>query len=388
MKRITPDIYYIGYNDNKIDLFESQLPLSHGMAYNSYLILDEKIAIIDSVELPGKDVWFSSIKEILGNREPDYLVIEHMEPDHSGSILEFIKKYPSAKIITNQLSLMLLNQFFDYDFSDRVIVIKEKDKISLGKHSLEFYFAPMIHWPEVLMVYEEYSKTFFSADAFGKFGVIDTEDNWIDEARRYYFGIVAKYGIQVQNLLKKIQHLQIDRICSLHGPILDKDLGKYIALYDKWSKYESENTDGVFIAYTSVYGNTEKAVKLLEEELRAQGVKDVLSRDLSLTQIHENIAHAFRYKKIVLATTTYNTGIFPTMHYFLHGLIERNWQNKTIGIIENGSWVPQAEKEMKNFLSPCKNLKFVEKSVHIKSGIKDNNIDEIKALAEILRKEE
>lgn len=387
MNKITPDIYYVGYSNKNADLFESQFPLSNGMAYNSYLILDEKIALIDSVELAGKDVWFSNIEEVLKSRSPDYLVVEHMEPDHSGSILEFIKKYPTAKIITNQKSLLLLNQFFDYNFNDKVILIQEGDKISLGKHSLEFFFAPMVHWPEVFMTYERYSKTFFSADGFGKFGVFDADDNWIDEARRYYVGIISKFGPQVQNLLKKIEHLEIKRICSLHGPILDKNLEKYLALYDKWSKFESENNDGVLIAYTSIYGNTEKAALLLEKELRALGIKDILIRDLSRSEKYENIAQAFRYKKIVLATTTYSNSIFPAMYDFLHGLVEHAWQNKVIGIIENGSWAPQVEKIIKNILTPCKNMKIIEKCVHIKSGIKDNNIEEIKILAEILRKE-
>lgn len=386
MQKITSDIYYIGYNNPKADLFESQFPLENGMAYNSYLIVDEKVAIIDAVEIDGKDVWFQKIEEVLGKRTPDYLVVEHMEPDHSGSILEFVKKYPSAKIVTNQKSLTLLNQFFDYDFNEKVLLIKEKEELSLGKHTLVFYFAPMVHWPEVFMTYEKYSKTFFSADGFGKFGVIDTKDNWIDEARRYYVGIVAKYGFQVQSLLKKIKDLEIKRICALHGPILEKDLAKYINIYDMWSRYESENKEGVFIAYTSVYGNTEQAVFKLKEELHQLGVKDVLIKDLARTEMSENLAHAFRYEKIVLATTTYNNSIFPPMHDFLTRFGEHALQNKTIGIIENGSWAPQVLNIIKEKLNTCKNIDFIEQYVCIKSGLKANNFEEIKALAAALEK--
>lgn len=388
MKKITSDIYYIGYNNENADLFESQFPLKNGMSYNSYLILDEKIAIIDSVELDGKDVWFKSIEEILKERKPDYLIVEHMEPDHSGAILEFVYKYPEAKIVTNQKSLNLLNQFFDFNFDDKVILVQEHDKLSLGKHSLTFFFAPMVHWPEVLMMYEKHSKTFFSADAFGKFGVIDAKDNWIDEARRYYVGIVAKYGMQVQNLLKKISHLEIERICSLHGPVLDKDLGKYISLYDLWSKFESENKEGIFIAYTSVYENTKEAVIKLKEELNSLGVEDVLIKDLSRTEMSENVAQAYRYRKVVLASTTYNNGIFPIMHDFLIRLSEHGFQNKVVGIIENGSWAPQVEKITKNILTSCKNVKFIEQYVRVKSGLKKQNLKEIRELALALRKEE
>lgn len=388
MKKITSGIYYIGYNNENADLFESQFSLKSGMSYNSYLILDEKIAIIDSVELDGKEVWFKAIEEVLKDRKPDYLIVEHMEPDHSGAILEFVRKYPEAKIVTNQKSLNLLNQFFDFNFDDKVVLVQERDELSLGKHSLTFFFAPMVHWPEVLMMYEKHSKTFFSADAFGKFGIFDAKDNWIDEARRYYVGIVAKYGVQVQNLLKKISHLEIERICSLHGPILDKNLDKYIGIYDLWSKFESENTKGVFIAYTSVYGNTESAVMKLKDELNYLGIEDVLVKDLARTEMSENIAQAYRYHKVVLASTTYNNSIFPVMHDFLIRLSEHGFQNKVVGIIENGSWAPQVEKIIKNALGSCKNIKFIEQYVRVKSSLKSQNLEEIRELALALRKEE
>lgn len=387
MKEITRDIYYIGFNNKNADLFESQFKLSHGMSYNSYLIKDEKIAIIDAVEIDGKDVWFKSIEEILGGKSPDYLIVEHMEPDHSGSILEFIKKYPEAKIVTNQKSLTLLDQFFDYCFDDKVIIVKEFEKLELGKHTLNFVFAPMVHWPEVMMVYEEHSKTLFSADAFGKFGTTDTKDNWIDEARRYYFGIISKYGFQVQSFLKKICNYQIERICSLHGPVLDDDICEYIEIYNRWSSYRSEDENGVFIAYTSIYGNTKSAVILLKKELEHLGIKDIEIKDLARSDIYESLALAFKYKHIVLASTTYNNSIFPPMHDFLIRLVEHGLQDKTIGIIENGSWVPQVEKIIKTMLITCKNIKILEQCVHVKSGIKDINKDEIKALAEALRKE-
>ncbi len=387
MKEITRDIYYIGFNNKNADLFESQFKLSHGMSYNSYLIKDEKIVIIDAVEIDGKDVWFKSIEEILGGKSPDYLIVEHMEPDHSGSILEFIKKYPEAKIVTNQKSLTLLDQFFDYCFDDKVIIVKEFEKLELGKHTLNFVFAPMVHWPEVMMVYEEHSKTLFSADAFGKFGTTDTKDNWIDEARRYYFGIISKYGFQVQSFLKKICNYQIERICSLHGPVLDDDICKYIEIYNRWSSYRSEDENGVFIAYTSIYGNTKSAVMLLKKELEHLGIKDIEIKDLARSDIYESLALAFKYKHIVLASTTYNNSIFPPMHDFLIRLVEHGLQDKTIGIIENGSWVPQVEKIIKTMLITCKNIKILEQCVHVKSGIKDINKDEIKALAEALRKE-
>jgi len=387
MKEITRDIYYIGFDNENADLFESQFKLSHGMAFNSYLIKDDKIAIIDAVEIEGKDIWFKAIEEVLDGKSPDYLVIEHMEPDHSGSVLEFVKKYPHAKIVTNPKSLALLNQFFDYSFDEKVIVVKEYDKLVLGKHTLNFIFAPMVHWPEVMMVYEEHSKTLFSADAFGKFGTTNTKDNWIDEARRYYFGIISKYGFQVQSFLKKICDFKIERICSLHGPVLDDDVCKYIEIYDMWSQYKSEDEKGVFIAYTSIYGNTKSAVMLLKKELEHLGVKDVEIRDLSRSDIYESLALAFKYKKIVLASTTYNNSIFPPMHDFLIRLVEHGLQDKTIGVIENGSWVPQTEKIIKTMLIPCKNLQILEQCVHVKSGIKDINKEEIKALAEALRKD-
>jgi flavorubredoxin len=387
MKKITDDIYYIGYNNIEAKLFENQFPLKHGMAYNSYLILDDKVAVIDSVEIDGKEIWFNNIEEVLKGRTPEYLIVEHVEPDHSGSILDFIKKYPTAKIITTKKALDLLNQFFDYDFNKKVILVNEKDTIDLGKHTLEFYLAPMVHWPEVMMVYDKYSKTFFSADAFGKFGVINADEHWLDEARRYYVSVVSKYGFQVQNILHKIENLDIKRICALHGPILDENLSKYINYYDKWSRYESENTDGVLIVCSSVYGNTKKAALKLKEKLIDKGVQEVLIKDLSSEDLSKVLSEAFKFKKIVLASTTYNNSIFPLMHDFLTRFVEHNIQNKTIGIIENGSWVPQVEKIIKNMLNTCKNIKFIEKYVSIKSSLKANNLDEIDSLAGALKGE-
>ncbi|MBQ3115423.1 MAG: FprA family A-type flavoprotein [Clostridia bacterium] len=377
---INKDIKWIGVNDREIDLFEGQYVVPNGMAYNSYVILDEKIAIFDTVDANFKDEWLNNVKRELGDRLPDYLIVQHMEPDHSACIDAFMKQYPDTKIVASQKAFVMMKNFFGTDYADRQVVVGDGSTLSLGKHELAFVTAPMVHWPEVIMTYDITDKILFSADAFGKFGATDADEDWACEARRYYIGIVGKYGVQVQALFKKLAGKDINIICPLHGPVLTENLGYYLNLYTIWSSYGVE-TDGVLIAYTSVYGNTKKAVELLEEELKKLGVPKVVVNDLARTDMAEAVEDAFRYGKIVLATTTYNGDIFPFMKEFINHLTERNFQNRKIGFIENGSWAPVATKVMKGMLENCKKLEFVENGVKIMSAVNEENIEQIKALA-------
>ena len=382
--KITNDIKYVGVNDHDIDLFEGQYTVPLGMTYNSYAIVDEKIAVMDSVDLRFADEWIENIKREIGNRLPDYLVIQHMEPDHSSSIMRFVEAFPAVTLVSSAKAFAMMKNFFGTDFTDNRIVVGEGDALSLGKHNLTFITAPMVHWPEVIVTYDSTDKALFSADGFGKFGALDIDDEWACEARRYYIGIVGKYGAQVQALLKKVSALDVEIICPLHGPVLNENLGYYIGLYDTWSSYRPE-TEGVCIAYTSVYGNTKKAVELLEKELAEKGVKVAVS-DLARCDMHEAVEDAFRYSHLVLATTTYNADVFPFMKEFINHLTERGYQNRTVAFIENGSWVPMATKVMKSLLEKSKNLTYTEAGVKINSAVSDSNIAEIKALADELTK--
>ncbi len=382
---ITDSIKYIGVDDHKIDLFEGQYHVLNGMAYNSYAIIDEKIAILDSVDKGFTNEWLNNIENALEGKNPDYLIVQHMEPDHSASIVPFINAYPNAKIVATQKTFQMMKGFFKMDFSEKQIIVNDKDSLSLGKHALTFFTAPMVHWPEVMVSYDSYDKVLFSADAFGKFGALDVDEEWACEARRYYFGIVGKYGLQVQALLKKVVGLNIERICPLHGPMLDNDLSYYFNLYDTWSSYKSED-DGVLIAYTSVYGNTKDAVLLLENELIKNGCAKVALADLARCDMAEAVEDAFRYSKIVFATTTYNMDIFPFMREFISHLTERNFQNKTVAFIENGSWAPCAIKVMRGMLEKSKNLDFIDTEVRILSALSEENKKEIIALAKELCK--
>ena len=386
MIKITNDIYYIGVNDHNIDLFEGQYVVPNGMAYNSYIILDEKIAVFDTVDGNFGDEWLGKISEVLGDRSPDYLIVQHMEPDHSANIEKFVKKYPDAVIVGNAKTFTMIANFFEeLDLGDKKLTVKDGEKLSLGKHELTFVFAPMVHWPEVMMTYDSTDKVLFSADAFGKFGALDTEEDWACEARRYYFGIVGKYGAQVQAVLKKAAALDISVICPLHGPVLSEDLPYYLGLYNTWSSYGVES-EGVFIAYTSVYGNTKKAAELLAQKLNEKGCPKTVIADLAREDMAEAVEDAFRYGKIVLATTTYNADIFPFMKQFICELTERNYQNRTIGIIENGSWASTAAKVIKGMFEKSKNITFAENVVSIKSAVKQDNIAQIEALADELVK--
>ena len=380
---ITNDIKYIGVNDHDIDLFEGQYIVPNGMAYNSYAIIDEKVAVMDTVDQHFGKQWLDNLKSVIGDRQPDYLVVQHMEPDHSANIDNFLKAYPEAIVVSSQKAFNMMVNFFGTDYADRRIVVKEGDTLELGKHTLNFVGAPMVHWPEVLMTYDSTDKVLFSADGFGKFGALDVEEDWACEARRYYIGIVGKYGKQVQNVLKKAAGLEIGIICPLHGPVLSENLGYYLDLYNTWSSYGVE-TDGIMIAYTSVYGHTKKAVELLADKLREAGCPKVAVNDLAREDMAECVEDAFRYGKIILATTTYNADIFPFMREFINHLTERNFQNKTIGFIENGSWAPLAEKTMRKMLEGCKNITFTDNNVHILSAMNDENIAEIDALCEEL----
>ncbi|MBR2846682.1 MAG: FprA family A-type flavoprotein [Clostridia bacterium] len=382
--KVTEKIAYIGVNDREIDLFEGQYVVTNGMAYNSYVICDEKIAVCDTVDKNFGDEWFANIENTLQGKEPDFLIVHHMEPDHSANIDKFMEKYKSATVVATAKAFTMMKQFFGTDYAERQIVVGEGDTLSLGESELTFVTAPMVHWPEVMLSYEKSSKTLFSADAFGKFGAMDAEEEWDCEARRYYIGIVGKYGAQVQALLKKAAGLDIARICPLHGPVLSDNLSHYINLYNTWSSYQPE-TKGVFIAYTSVYGNTKQAALMLASEIENSGEK-VSVCDLAREDWAEAVEDAFRYDRIVLATTTYNGGIFPFMHEFINHLTERNFQNKTVGIIENGSWALMAEKTIKGMLEKSKNITYTEAGVHIKSALRDENIEEIKALAKELCK--
>lgn len=382
---VTKDIFYVGVNDRNIDLFEGQYTVPNGMAYNSYVIADEKIAVTDTVDAAFCGEWLNNISEVLGGKNPDYLIVQHMEPDHSANIVNFIEKYPDTTVVANTKAFDMMENFFDASQIKNRLVVKDGDTLCLGKHTLTFVFAPMVHWPEVMVTYDAYDKVLFSADAFGKFGALDTDEDWACEARRYYIGIVGKYGAQVQALLKKAKALDIEKICPLHGPILTENLGYYINLYDIWSSYGVES-EGVMIAYTSVYGHTKKAAETLAEKLKEAGCKKVVLSDLARTDMAENVEDAFRYGKLVLATTTYNGDIFPFMKQFIDHLTERNFQNRTVGIIENGSWAPMAAKIIRQMLEKSKNINFTDTTVTIKSGIKEQNIEQIGALAQELCK--
>ena len=381
---IAKNIHYVGVNDHEIDLFEGQYDVPNGMAYNSYVIADAKIAVMDSVDARFGDEWLQNIAAVIGDKTPDYLVVQHMEPDHSANIAVFAEKYPDAVLVASDKAFVMMEKYFGNDYADRRIVIKDGDTLSLGTHTLHFVAAPMVHWPEVMMTYDSEAKVLFSADGFGKFGALDAEEDWACEARRYYFGIVGKYGVQVQNVLKKAAALDIQTICPLHGPVLSENLGYYLDLYNTWSSYGVES-EGVVICYTSVYGNTKKAVELLAEELKKQGCPKVAVNDLARSDMAECVEDAFRYGKIVLATTTYNGDVFPFMHTFLSGLVERSYKNRTVGIIENGTWMPLAGKIIRKMLEPCKNLTFAENAVTIHAAVKDENIAQIKALAAELK---
>ena len=380
---ITKDIRYIGVNDHQIDLFEGQYIVPEGMAYNSYVILDRQVAVMDSVDRHFGTEWLNNLTEVLEGRQPDYLVVQHMEPDHSANIRAFAEKYPQAKIVASAKAFTMMKNFYGDDFADRRIVAGEGDTLELGTHTLKFITAPMVHWPEVIMTYDCTDKVLFSADAFGKFGALDAEDpeGWACEARRYYFGIVGKYGAQVQALLKKAAALEINTICPLHGPVLDEDLGTYLNLYQTWSSYGVES-EGVVICYTSVYGNTEKAVELLAEKLKEKGCPKVAVNDLARCDMPEAVEDAFRYGKLVLATTTYNAEIFPFMKQFIDHLTERGFRGRKIGLIENGSWAPMAAKVMRGMLEGCKDTTFAETTVRIMSAMNEENKAQIEKLAE------
>ena len=382
---VTKDIIYIGVNDREIDLFEGQYTVPEGMAYNSYAIIDEKIAIMDTVDAAFTEEWLGNVKNALGGRKPDYLVIHHMEPDHSANIVNFMNEYPEATIVSSAKAFSMMKNFFGTDFEDRRIVVGGNDTLSLGAHELTFVTAPMVHWPEVIVSYDSKDKVLFSADGFGKFGALDADEDWACEARRYYFGIVGKYGAQVQLLLKKASALDIEIICPLHGPILTENLGYYLDLYNTWSSYGVES-EGIVIAYTSVYGNTKKAVMMLAEMLKAKGCPKVAVTDLARDDMAEAVEDAFRYGKIVLATTTYNGEIFPFMREFINHLTERNFQNKTVAFIENGSWAPLAAKVMKEMLEKSKNLTFAENTVKIMSALNAESTAQLEALADELCK--
>ena len=381
--KITDNIFNVGVNDREIDLFEGQYWVENGMAYNSYLVCDDKVAVFDTVDKNFGAEWLSNIEKILGDKAPDYLIIQHMEPDHSANIDKFMDKYPNATIVASAKAFAMVKQFFGTDYPERQMVVGEGDTLSIGARDLTFVTAPMVHWPEVIVTYDSLSKTLFSADGFGKFGTTDANEEWDCEARRYYFGIVGKFGAQVQALLKKAASLDIERICPLHGPVLSENLGHYLGLYDTWSSYKPES-EGVMIAYTSVYGNTAHAVDLLAQELEALGCPKIAVSNLARCDMAEAVEDAFRYDRLVLATTTYNGGIFPFMNDFIHHLTERNYQNRTVGIIENGSWAATAEKNIKKMLENSKNLTFTEAGVHIKSAVSEENAEEIKALAKEL----
>lgn len=381
--KVTNDIIYVGVNDHKIDLFEGQYVVPNGMAYNSYVIRDQKIAVMDTVDRNFKFEWLNNLDEALGERKPDYLVVQHMEPDHSANIFNFMTNYPDATIVSSAKAFAMMKNFFGTEFGDRKIVVKEGDTLELGEHTLHFVAAPMVHWPEVIMTYDSKDKVLFSADGFGKFGALDVEEDWACEARRYYIGIVGKYGAQVQNVLKKAATLDIQIICPLHGPVLSENLGYYLNLYNTWSSYSVE-TEGIMIAYTSVYGNTKQAVELLAEKLKSNGCPKVVVNDLAREDMAECVEDAFRYGRIVLATTTYNAEIFPFMREFINHLTERNFQNKQIALIENGSWAPLAAKTMKKMLEGCKKIEFVEPTVRIMSALNDDSRAQIDALAKAL----
>ena len=380
---VTDDIRYIGVNDRQIDLFEGMYNVPEGMAYNSYVILDEKIAVLDTVDASFKDEWLANLKTVLNGKKPQYLIVQHMEPDHSANVLAFTKEYPDAVVVASSKAFLMMKNYFGTDFPEKQLVVGDGATLKLGKHNLVFIAAPMVHWPEVTLTYDETAKILFSADAFGKFGATDTDEDWACEARRYYFGIVGKYGVQVQNLLKKVSGYEIKAICPLHGPVLKENLSYYLDLYQTWSSYGVES-EGVAIAYTSVYGNTKRAVELLVQKLEENGCKKVAVSDLARCDMAEAVEDAFRYGKLVLATTTYNGEIFPFMREFIHDLTERNFQNRTVALIENGSWAPMAARVMRGMLEKCKNLQYAETAVKILSSLSEENCEQIDALAKEL----
>lgn len=383
---VTRDIKYIGVNDHQIDLFEGMYEVPNGMAYNSYAILDEKIAIMDSVDGDFTYQWLDNIQKVLGHGKPDYLIVQHMEPDHSANIINFINKYPDTILVASSKAFMMMKNYFGTEFEEKRIVVADGDKLCLGKHTLIFVTAPMVHWPEVIMTYDSTEKVFFSADAFGKFGALDVESEWTQEARRYYFGIVGKFGVQVQNLLKKVSKLDIQKICPLHGPVLSDNIEYYLDKYNRWSLYEPEE-DGILIVYSTVYGNTKNAVVLLQEKLKEKGQTKVIIKDLIGSDKSEAVAEAFRYSKIVLATTTYNGDVFPSMREFINCLTERNFCNRVVAFIENGSWATMATKVMREKLESCKGLSFVDTSVKITSVLSEESIAQIDTLANELCKQ-
>ena len=381
---ITNDIRYIGVNDHDVDLFEGQYPVPKGIAYNSYVILDEKIAVMDTGDRNFTQPWLEKLTAALEGRKPDYLIVQHMEPDHAANVDKFLELYPEAVVVASAKAFAMMKGFFGTDYADRRLIVGEGDTLSLGRHTLTFVTAPMVHWPEVIVTYDSYDKVLFSADGFGKFGALDVEEPWEDEARRYYIGIVGKYGAQVQALLKKAAALDIAMICPLHGPVLTENLGHYLNLYDIWSSYRPES-EGVVIAYTSVYGNTKDAALLLEQELKAQGQR-VVVHDLARCDMSEAVADAFRFDRLVLATTSYNGDVFPFMKTYLHALTERSFRNRTVGLIENGSWAPVAAKVMKSILAESRDLRFAEPTVRIHAALNDESRAQIAALAKELSK--
>ena len=380
---ITQDIRYVGVNDHQVDLFEGQYPVPNGISYNSYVILDEKIAVMDTVDRNFAHEWLDNLAAVLQNRQPDYLIVQHMEPDHSANIANFMKHYPQAVIVASAKAFAMMQNFFGTDFAERRLVVGENDTLCLGQHTLTFVTAPMVHWPEVIVTYDNVDKVLFSADGFGKFGALDVDEPWADEARRYFIGIVGKYGAQVQALLKKAGALDIARICPLHGPVLTENLGYYLNLYNLWSSYSTES-EGIMLAYTSVYGHTKKAVEQLADKLRSRGCPEVVAYDLARCDMAQAVADAFRFGRLVLATTTYNADIFPFMKEFINHLTERNFQNKTVALIENGSWAPLAAKTMRNMLAGCKNLTFTDTTVKIMSALNETSSQQLNDLADEL----
>ncbi len=384
--KITDTIKYVGVNDHRIDLFEGQYKVPGGMSYNSYVILDEKIAVMDTVDADFTHQWLDNIQQVLDGRKPDYLIVQHMEPDHAANVANFLKVYPDTTVVATDKAFGMIRNFFELDLEGKKIEAENGSTLSLGYHQLTFVFAPMVHWPEVMVTYDSTEKVLFSADGFGKFGALDVEEPWDDEARRYFIGIVGKYGAQVQKLLKAAATLDIQKICPLHGPVLTEDLGHYIGLYDTWSSYTPED-DGIVIAYTSVYGHTRMAVSLLAEKLKEKGCPRVLVYDLARDDMSQALSDAFRYSKLILATTTYNAGIYPFMNDFITRLVEHNYQNRTVGLIENGSWAPLAAKIMKEMMSKCKKIDWLKNSVHIWSAVKEENRKQIDDMTDELCKE-
>ena len=381
--KITDSIKYVGVNDHQVDLFEGQYKVPNGMSYNSYVILDEKVAVMDTVDAHFTDEWLGNLARVLDGRKPDYLVVQHMEPDHAANVANFMKAYPETTVVANAKTFVMIKNFFELDLEGRKLVVENGSSLSLGSHTLTFVFAPMVHWPEVMVTYESSEKVLFSADGFGKFGALDVEEDWDDESRRYFIGIVGKYGAQVQALLKKAAALDISIICPLHGPVLNENLGHYIGLYDTWSSYRPEE-EGVVIAYTSVYGHTKKAAELLAEKLKANGAPKVVVYDLARDDMSAAVADAVRYSRLVLATITYNGSIYPFMNDFVTRLVEHNFQNRTVGLIENGSWAPTAARVIKKMMEGSKNIKWTDTTVTIMSAVKQENVEQIEALAKEL----